>query len=443
MGERGRDRAAGRALSLGWDDDAAAGASGRGPSGSSDPAGSTAPRGGSAPHGGPAPHGGSAFRVRSPRTRRLLAVGCVLALVAALFVGLPRLLSSTAGPERVTGEFLQAVIDGDLETVLAHAEDDPDASAAALTAQVLAEANEQLESFEIQHVEVAAGAARVTAVLHTGTARSEATFTLTATDAGPFSPLAWELAPVALPEFLITVPFGAQEIAINGVSIPVAELGLTDDPFSPRVAVQLLPGEYEISLPESRRWLEASTLALEAPPTFGNWRKPVHGLQYDLDEDGLREVQRKVSAALEECTVDTSPAPEGCPFSVPDTPAGDPEATAAQGTWALTDQPRVDVLPSDTFLWMVYGAGTAEFTPHDPAADGTARDEGGAAAPIQVPIELEGTATIDGEGELDVALRSSTSFSYSYCVDAETGAFDGVFIREDVEDAPESWDACD
>lgn len=412
MGVRGRKRAVGRALPLGWGDGAAM----AGPS-------------------------GSALRVRSRRTRRLLAIGCVLALVVALFVGLPRLLSSTAGPERVISEFLQAVVDGDLETVLAQTEDAPDASAAALTAQVLGEARDRLESFEIQQVEVAADTATVTASLHTPAARSEVTFTLTAADAGPFAPLAWELAPVGLPEFLIDVPFGTEEIAINGVSLPVAELGIAGDPFRSRIAVQLLPGTYEISLPDSRRWLEASPLALEAPPTFGNWRKPIRGLQYDLDEDGLSEVQRQVDAALEGCAAAVSPAPEGCPFAVPDAPAGDPATTAAQGTWTLTDLPRVDVLAGDPFLWMVFGQGTAEFTPSTPRADGAPHDGAGAATPIQVPFELDGSATIDGEGELDVVLRSTTSLAYTYCVDEETGAFAGVFIIEDVEGSS-SWDAC-
>lgn len=439
MGVRGRDRATGRALPLGWGEDAAtAGISGLGPTGALGPAGP------------PAPRDGSTRRSGSARSRRMLAVGCVLALVLALFLGLPRLLDSTAGPERVTSAFLQAVIDGDLETVLAQTEDAPDASAAALTAPVLGAAHDQLESFEIQHIEVTADTARVTASLHTGATRSEATFTLTAHDAGPFSSLAWELAPVALPEFVIDVPFGAEEIAINGVPFPVAELGTTGDPFAPRTAVQLLPGTYEISLPGTRRWLEAAPLVLEAPATFGNWRKPVRGLHYTLDEDGLREVRRQADAALAACTADTSPAPEGCPFAVPDAPAADPTTTAAHGTWRLTDPPRVDVLEGDTFLWMVDIGGTAEFTPHAPMADGAAADgtphagaSAGAAAPVAVPFEVEGTATIDGEGELDVALRSTSSLSYAYCVDAETGAFAGVVIIEDLEDTFSSVDSCD
>ncbi|GAA4521216.1 hypothetical protein GCM10023160_07800 [Brachybacterium paraconglomeratum] len=415
----GRDRAAGRALPLGWGDEPASAS----PTGPSDPTGSSAPPEGAAP------------RRLSTRTRRLLAIGSVLALVAALFVGLPRLLSTTAGPERVTADFLHAVIDGDLETVLAQAEHAADASAAALTAQVLREAHDQLESFEIQHVEVTADTARVTASLHTAAASGEAVFSLTAADAGPFSPLAWELTPVALPEFVIDVPFGAQEIAINGVSFPIAQLAITGDPYASRVTVQLLPGTYEISLPGARRWLEASPLAFEAPPTFGNWRKPLSGLQYDLSEDGLQEVQRQIDAALEHCATETSSAPAGCPFAVPEAPTGAPATTAVQGTWALTEPAHIELHRSDAFLWMVYGTGTAEFTPSGSATGGTAHDEAGAAAPIEVAFEVDGAATLDGKGELAVALRSTTSLSYAYCVDVKTGNFTGVTIIEDLEDA--------
>lgn len=470
-----RDRAAGRALPLGWGDGAATvdpsgpGSAGRtvptdsrGPTDPTDlPHSTDSPRP-LDPTAQPGPHHRSSPPRLSSRSRRLLAIGGVLALVAALFVGLPRLLSSTAGPERATGEFLQAVIDGDVETVLAHVEDASDASAAALTAQVLAEAHDQLESFEIQHVEVTSDTARVTVALNSGTARSEAIFTLTATDAGPFSPLAWELAPVALPEFVIDVPFGAQEVGINGVSFPVAELGLTGLPYESRITVQLLPGTYEISLPESRRWLEAEPIALEAPPTFRTWRKPVHGLQHTLTEDGLQEVQHQIEAALEECATDTSSAPEGCPFAVPDPskpaapepaasepdgPEGPSTNTTSQGTWTLTNPPRVEVHPGDSFLWVVNGEGTAEFAPDDPSAEGAAtdggvQDEAGPAASIEVPFEVDGTATIDGDGELAVALRSTASFSYAYCVDEETGHFDRVVVIDDAEVTSSSWDAC-
>lgn len=430
MGTRGPGRTIGRAMPLGWDEEPA-------PNAAPDPSDTLPGTAGSDGSYGsePAPprHPHPLSRPLSRRARRLLALFSVLALLAALLLGLPRLLGGIGGPQQVTSDFLQAVIDGDLATVRAQSEDAPDASAAALTAQVLAGADDRLESFEIQHVRVEAGTATVTATLRTGTARSEATFTLTALDPGPFSPPEWELAPVVLPEFQIDLPFGSQGIEINGVAIPLSEHGTARGPSAPQIALQLLPGTYEVTLPAARPWLAAPTLTLEAPPTFEVWRTPVHGLHFTLDDDGRAEVERQLFAALEKCAAGVS-VPAGCPFALPE--ENHSLIELPEGTWALRGPPRLDVIPTDAFLWLLHGEGTAEFTPAGPEADGPEGDGSGAdgsgadgtegAEPREVHYEVDAAATLDREGRLEVHMRSPGMHSYGYCVDPETGAFTGV-----------------
>jgi hypothetical protein len=410
MGARGPDRTTGRALPLGWDDE-------------------TAPAAAPAPDGaGPQPEP----RRLSRRARRFLALCCVLALLAALLFGLPRLLAGAGSPQQVTADFLRAVIDGDLETVRARAEDAPDASAAALSAQVLEGADDRLESFEIRRTSVSAGTATVTAALRTGTTRSEATFTLTAADTGPFSAPEWELAPVALPEFEIDLPVGAQGIEINGVAVPLTEHGSAGEPYAPRLALQLLPGTYEVTLPAERAWLAATTVVLEAPPRFEAWRSPVHGLHFALDDDGRAEVERRLHAVLEECAAGVSPVPVGCPFVPPEGSGG---YESPDGTWTLTGPPQVDVIPTDAFLWLLHGEGTAEFTPAGPEADGGAADGADDAEPREVRYDVDATAALDDDGDLEVRLRSGGTVSYGYCVDAETGRFTGVVVLDDDDPA--------
>ncbi|MDN6329247.1 MAG: hypothetical protein L0J84_07875 [Brachybacterium sp.] len=414
MGARGRDRARGRALPLGWDEETA-------PTGASAPTGPDAPPARSGSDPGPAeddesqptpdPHR------RSRRSRRLIAAGAVLVLVGALLIALPRLIGVATGPEQVTREFLQAVVDGDLETVRDHVQGAPDASTAALTAEVLAGAEDRLDSFEIQHVAVEAGTATVTAELRNGTGSSEGVFTLTSSSAGAFSPTVWELAPVVLPELEIDLTFGVQEIEIEGVTFPVEDLRVERETYESRIALQLLPGTYEVTLPEVPPWLEAPQAALEVLPAFGATAAPLHSLSPTFDETSQAEVQHQIDAALEGCAARTSSIPEGCPFAVP--------GHAGQGAWRITHPPRVDATPVGLFLWMVHGEGTAQFTPSGRAAD--------EAAPLEVPFTVTGAAAFDSQGTPEVGLDSAGELSFGFCTDAEGGGITGAVLLEESE----------
>lgn len=412
MGARGRDRTTGRTLPLGWDEEDAPGAPADRPAPDPRPVGADDETPASDPHG------------LSRRSRRLIAVLAVLALVGALLIALPRLLGATGGPEQVTREYLQAVLDGDLETVRAHVKEESGVSSAALTAEILDDAENRPDSFEIQQVEIEAGMARVTAEVRTGPDRDAATFILTSHDAGAFSPTQWELDPVALPELRIDLIVGISEIEIEGVTFPVGDLLVDRETYEPRVAVQLLPGTYDVSLPVVPPWVEPRQSALEVPARFGRDDIPVHDLGLALDQAGRHEVQQQVDAALEECAASTSSTPENCPFAVPEqeentTEAGEVEPVAEHGTWTLTDPPRIGSSPVSAFVWEIEGHGTAEFAP----ADG--------AAPIEVPFSAEGSAAITGQGDLEAHLRGEGAVSYGYCMDAETGVMTGAVVTDE------------
>ncbi|ASK66000.1 hypothetical protein CFK39_09415 [Brachybacterium avium] len=405
MGERGRDRSRGRPLPLGWDEEAVPADLG---ASTSRPV--PGPGGDGEAASAPASHGWSRL---SRRSRRLIALGAVLVLVGGLLIALPRLLGAATGPEQVTREFLQAVVDGDLETVRAHTQDARGVSTAALTAEVLTGAEDRLDSFEIRHVAVEAGTATVTAALRTGTESREGTFTLTSSEVGAFSPTVWELAPVALPELQIDLTPGVQEIEIEGVTLPVEDLLMNREEHAPRIAVQLLPGTYDISVPQVTPWTEVPQRALEVPAAFEKSEISVHDLQLVLADDARAEVQRQADAMLEDCAASTSSIPEGCPFAAWGTQEDTP------GTWTLTSSPRIESLPIAAFLWTLQGAGTAEFTP------------AGDAEPIEVPFTVSGTAAISGQGALQVSVPAEDSEHYGYCTDAENGYITGVVVLEE------------
>lgn len=437
MGKQRRDRRQGQAIPLGWgeDSDPSAAPSSRRPAprapadsvpdlapGLADTpstAGPTAP---------PAPRDGL-----PPRARRVLGAGAALLLVVALAVGLPRLLSTTSDPQRVAQDFLQALVDGDADQLREHVVAAPDASGAALTAQILQSATDRIQSFEIDDVEVAEGTATVTATLDNGEEALETTLTLTPESGSAFTPATWMLEPVEVPEFLVDLPLGVEDVLINGISIPVRDLLVLPDSFTPQIAIQLLPGTYEISVPEDGPWQSAKQLTLEAPPVLGTWRKPVGDLWYDLSDAGHEEVRNQVAEALEHCTSSTSPAPDGCPFALPDVSADDAAEPSRQGTWELLDEPVVEARSGDAFMWSVMStsSGIAEFTPKGaPDRDGEPAGQAGLEKQ-RVPVDINAIAYVDPAGELAVDVESG--FSYTFCMDAETGEVTGLMLTSDVD----------
>lgn len=220
MGSRGRDRTHGQSLQLGWD-------------------GTEAPK--SVQHAAQGTTGatGSAPPRMPSRRRRGLAIGAALLLVAALTVGLPRLLTTSDGPERAVTDFLQAMVDGGIDQVRAHTEAASDASAAALTPEIMGGARGGIDSFEIQDVRTDGGSATVTALLHGGTSSQSVPFSLSAEAGSAFAPVHRALDPVPLPEFVIEVPFAVEGVMIDGVELPLEELFAGGSQMRPQFAVQL------------------------------------------------------------------------------------------------------------------------------------------------------------------------------------------------------------
>lgn len=411
MPPRGRDRTPARALPQGWDEGSAEADADRA---------SALPRG---PSPGRAPEAPGP----SHRRRSLLVLATLAVLVLVLVVALPRLIAGSEQPEQLVGEFLQAVVDGDVEALREHVRQTATADDSALTAEILHEASDRVEDFEIRDVEIDAGTATVTADLLGGGRREEATFTLHASADGPFSILTWELAPVQLPELRLSLPYGVEEIEISGVPVAVATASSEGVPVGPRTALQLLPGTYEITIPVTEPWVEIPQLALTLPPVLGSPSDTVAAVQFELSEAGRQEAQDTFADWIETCAASTAPAPDGCPFAVP---------TAAQeeglsGTWSVTEAPQIAVASAEDFYWIVHGTGSAEFTPDGPET----------ADPVEVRYEIISFVVIDPEGALFLGPSSDGSVSFAHCHDAETGELSGTVPRED-PDAPVNWEDC-
>lgn len=402
---RGRDRTEGRGLSMGWDQ----------PEDSSPGSPVTQVPAPSAPApSGPAPSGpgqrGAATSSPSVRRRRLLiALGAAAALVLALLVGLPRLGEEADGPEEVAQGFLQSLVDGDLDAVRSHASTAEDSSSAALTAEVLGAATDRVRGFEILDVERDAGTATVTASLDSGTAQREVTMSLTATSAGAFSPVRWEIVPVELPEVQLSLPMGTERIEVNGIPLDVHDLAVTGNPDAPRATLQLLPGTYDFSVPVESTWLQSSTGTITVPPLLGTWRKPFDLMGHEMNDAGTQEVESLVDAALQVCLESTAEVPGQCPRGLGD----------GVGGWTPGSPLELRLEPVGDFLWIF---------------SGTLADAPGGASEGGIPFAVEGFAYLLGSGDLRVELGLDRGFAMGYCVDAETGDYTGfAFFDDDID----------
>lgn len=365
---------------------------------------------------GPPDRAGPAPR-RHPRTirwRRTAGTIAALLLVGVLAVGLPRLLPNGEGPEQVAEDFLQALVDGDIDQVREHVQDSPDTSDAALTAEILQSAADRVRDAEVAHIQRGSGTAEVTVRLANGEETIETTLMLRADSTSAFAPVSWELQAVEVPEVRVHLPLGIEDFTINGISLTARESYTSFDGVERALLVQLLPGTYEFALPEAGPWRESQVITVEIPPVLGSWTG-FADLGYDLSEAGHEEVRRQVDEHLGSCEASTSPAPRRCPFRLPevsDARAGDP---SLQGTWDVRVPPEVEVQPSSAMLWSVAGVpGRAAFTP------ATATGGAGSSAVQLVPVEVRGFVHLAPDGDLGVVLRPDESVTITLCTDPDT-----------------------
>lgn len=402
--------APGRIVPLGWGegDESAEGALGRGAVGCS----SSAP--------GPTQTPGTETRPRlRPRRRAGLALAGAVAVVLALVLILPRLLLVGAAPEDEVREYLDALVAADVTTLREHLATTAEASDAALTQEVLLAAEDRVTDYSIDAVERAGQQVTVTATLRSGATSQQSTFTVLPESGSSFAPATWRLEAIPTDVFAVSIPGHAEALLVNGVAFPLSALPTRSTDYDQRVmSLALLPGTYELTLPESGELLVPMPEQVAVPLPGGELRQAGAVLGYDLSETGRDLVTAQIDELLEDCAAATTDAPPDCPFaaaelSVDGSPVNDGEA--AEGTWEVTAPAEYEIERWVSATWSVESElGQATFTP-------TPTPDGSTAPPQQINFLIDGVTWLSPTGELQTDLRSGQSIVAVGCADSRTG----------------------
>lgn len=357
MSERRRQEKA-RVIPTGWDDDSPA---------------VNAPAADHLAADHPAPESAPAHRPSEPaapvgppahseparsRRRRTLAIVGVLALIIGAVLVLPTFVSADS-PERAAREYLDSLVDGDADVLTAQSKGLGGAKGAALAGPIYQSAQQRVNSYRIDAVDATDTTATVQVTLDDGTEQTQSELTLTAHSSGPFTPLDWRLDPVELTWTLLTYPLGISEIEVNGVALPIAELTpqVGDDGQS-MVVLSLLPGTYEITVPDALEYLDPIAATVTAPAQLTAGRPVRAETRYDLSEQGNQYVIEEITRQLEECLSTHADPMGGCKLQYPvvempldeDTQVlendGDTEAPQDDSSPLVTQGPGDEQLPS-------------------------------------------------------------------------------------------------
>lgn len=348
--------------------------------------------------------------------RRLIAIAAVLALVISLAIVLPALLNRGRGPEATVREYLDALVLGDTATLREHTSTGSGPVTAAMTGEVYSAATDRVQDYEVLEVRTEGESATATVLLDNGTDQYESTVTLTGYSRNFYSPLEWRMDPVDYGTVELLVPPFAEELLVNGTTMPMDRVRRPTVDGQYETVLQLLPGTYEIALPDSGELVAPLPLEITVMPSLGPEARYIRGqeLGYDITEAGRQEIEQQVSSHLEDCADSQARQPDLCPFSVPvgEREAGQPSG----GTWEILEQPQLEITPALNGGFDVVGAGgSARFTPH-------AGPDGAAQEAITVDFEVSALVFQDPGGGLHaIVLGASGRYGVVVCYDAETG----------------------
>lgn len=241
------------------------------------------------------------------RAKKGLIGAAVVAGVGLLGVIVLSIVGSTlSDPEKRAEEYLDAIVDGDVEDALALAPvDEDEASTALLTDEVYADAEDRITGYEITDVEESGDTVTVTVDLEGPDEGNDVELTLVADGRRALFFDDWKVDEGGLArQVTVSVPESSTTIDANGVSV---EADGGDE-----AVFWALPGSYVFNPFGDNRWLEPSDepTAVPAAESFGLYAETGR----PGPSEALRqEVESAISEWTTTCMAATELDPDDCP----------------------------------------------------------------------------------------------------------------------------------
>ena len=282
------------------------------PSGGEEAAFATASVSGSGIGSVPAPSPAGELSARGKK--RALVALAVTGTVIVLAVGSVVAVNAVkAGPDRLVGEYVQALVDGDAEKALGILDPDiPNEERSLLTNEVYGAAQNRIDGFSVLSSKVSGDSAVVHVELRQGGRRHEQAFSLYK-NRPEFLDDHWRLGTIPLQRVAVSADAAVPSLTINGVAVPTGQEDA--NAFATYFSVPAFPGSYSVGLPEGEKYLAAAQQ--EVLVAIGSAPQPAEDAKLTVTaSERLRaETSRQVDAALAACAKSTEMDPPGCPFS--------------------------------------------------------------------------------------------------------------------------------
>ncbi|MCC9174020.1 hypothetical protein [Arthrobacter sp. zg-Y179] len=280
--------------------------------------------------------------------RRLIIAGSVtaavlVALIVGGYFGFKHLNENVYGPQVLAEEYLQAIVDGDVERAIAMSPEHNWQHFSLMTNEVYAKAENTITGFEVTDVAVTDGKADISVDIEQGDDTQAVTLDLRTDGTEALFFRKWKLniglgsAPV---HYILRGD--ATAVAVNGVDIPGQDMEM----LRSSTIFSFLPGDYTLDASAGTPYAEypdeSVSVRLNRDGTAAA-QEPTVDLKPALTDAGREEIQAGLTAHLEECMKSTELMPKGCPNQWT---AEDPDSYR-NISWSMQTAPTLDPIESD------------------------------------------------------------------------------------------------
>ncbi|MCQ1986229.1 hypothetical protein [Arthrobacter sp. zg-Y844] len=283
----------------------------------------------------------------SQRNTLLIAAGVTVAVLAALVAGgyfaFRHFNETVYGPQVLAEEYLQAIVDGDVERAIGMGPDLDWEDYSLMTNEVYTEAENTITGFEVTDVVVTDGQADVSVDIEQGGDSHAVTLDLRTAGSEALFFRKWKLnIGLGSTQVHYILRGDATAVAVNGVDIPGQDM----EALRRSTVFNFLPGDYILGAATGSPYSGYPDRVVSArlnPDGAAAVRAGTVDLKPQVTEAGRGEIEAGLTAHLEKCMKATELMPKGCPNQWT---AEDPDSYR-NISWSMKTPPTLDPIESD------------------------------------------------------------------------------------------------